>query len=160
MLSMHTAGRGRESARLVSFHLNALEFKKEKYVRMRPKPKQLIPKSRRTEHGLLQDSHSFIRLSRHKRWKFMMLIYLCILQSTEERRLEMKTANNRQQYPGFACLRSDNNFNLPTEYIQFSLPPAYSIRSQWKCESSEQYEKSNSSFGRNIALCANRLWRN
>lgn len=34
-----------------------------------------------------------------------------------ERRLEMKTANNRQQYPGFACFPSDNNFNLPTHYI-------------------------------------------
>ena len=37
----------------------------------------------------------------------------------------MKTANNRQQYPGFACLPSDNNFNLPTEYIQFQLSVCY-----------------------------------
>lgn len=71
----------------------------------------------------LEDSYSVVtaQLTPPKRWKFMMLINLsvcmCILQSTKKRRLEMKTANNRQQYPGFACLLSDNNFNLPTEYI-------------------------------------------
>lgn len=108
---------------------NSRQEKKKKYVWMRPQTKEpsiqqtqsYKKKINRVEHGSLQDSHPMLSMqsSRHKTMaihdvdKFeRVCVRACVL--------EMKTANNRQQYPGFACLPSDNNFNLPTEYIHSS----------------------------------------
>lgn len=76
-------------------------------------------KTAQNEHGLLQHASHPVKA---KRWKFMMLINLSIcvragvrvyiLQSPKNRRLEMRTANNRQQYPGFTCLLSDTIISI------------------------------------------------
>lgn len=130
----HTAGRETDS---VLYHLNAPgKCTKRNMFDCEPKPNR--------------NPHTPIAFgSRHTANSWCdIFVYIC---PSMGRRLGMKTANNRQQYPGFACV------SHPTTTTMNSI---YRLTTFTKCESATESNEKIASRRRALCGCLQRLWQN